>query len=229
MSESEQASQLSALFDNELPAEQIDLVIRRVSREPGLKASWDRYALIGGCIRNEPLQAMGLVSRVQASLAAEPALAVAGAMAAAAPQTVTGRSWFARGAVGGAIAAGVAAVSILMMRSNAVPTDSSPPVLSAMQNTAVEVAQPQSVVARRANAATVTVAADSAPPSYTTPVGSAPGGQPAEIPLVNYVVAHSELAPSALRFSPLSSVVNGNYDVTHDTVEMTEAEIGAHR
>jgi negative regulator of sigma E activity len=229
MSESEQASQLSALFDNELPAEQIDLVIRRVSREPGLKSSWDRYALIGACMRNEPLQATGLGSRVQASLAAEPALAMADVATATAPRTVTGRSWFARGAAGGAIAAGVAAVSILMMRSNAVPSDSGPPVLSAMQNATVEVAQPQSVVASTANSATVKVVPDSAPPSYTTPVGSSPGGQSAEIPLVNYVVAHSELAPSALRFSPLSSVVNGNYDVTQDTVEMTAAEIGAHR
>jgi len=80
-----------------------------------------------------------------------------------------------------------------------------------------------------AQAAPVVVARASAPPSYTTPVDESPVGQRLDAPLVNYVVAHSEVAASAVRFSPLSSVMSSSDDFTQDTVEMTAAEIGAHR
>ena len=51
MNEQEQISQLSALFDNELPPEQSGMVIRRALIDPALRASWGNYALIGACIR----------------------------------------------------------------------------------------------------------------------------------------------------------------------------------
>jgi negative regulator of sigma E activity len=234
MSESEQVSQLSALFDNELPAEQVDLVIRRVSREPALKAAWGRYALIGACIRSEPLQAASLAARVQASLAAETALGDAGLDFGATAAPSRGMSWFMRGAAGGAIAAAVAAVSILVMRLSADPADIRPMTAANVADTTAPysvaaVVQPPIEAARSSSSTTPQVARESTPPSYTTPVDNSPVGQRAEAPLVNYVVAHSELAPSAVRFSPLSTVVYGNYDLTQDTVEMTEAEIGAHR
>jgi hypothetical protein len=73
------------------------------------------------------------------------------------------------------------------------------------------------------------LASAGAPPSYTTPVDNTPAGQRVSAPLVNYVVAHSEVAASAVRFSPLSSVMSAGYDFTQGAVEMTEAEIGAHR
>jgi hypothetical protein len=73
------------------------------------------------------------------------------------------------------------------------------------------------------------VAAASAPPSYTTPVDESPVGQRLDGRMVNYVVAHSEVASSAVRFSPLSTVMNSSDDFTQDTVEMTAAEIGAYR
>ena len=72
------------------------------------------------------------------------------------------------------------------------------------------------------------VASNEAPPSYTTPVDeSLPGRVGA--PLVNYVVAHSDLPGSVVRFSPLSSVVSASYDPAEGAVEMSEAEIGALR
>ena len=73
MSEQEQMSQLSALFDNELPPAQAELVIRRVLKDPALRASWGRYALIGACVRGEPLAValpqVDVAARIRARLA----------------------------------------------------------------------------------------------------------------------------------------------------------------
>ncbi len=46
-------SQLSAMFDNELPAAECELLARRLSRDGDLKARWGRYAVIGAVIRAE--------------------------------------------------------------------------------------------------------------------------------------------------------------------------------
>ncbi|MFZ0499752.1 MAG: sigma-E factor negative regulatory protein, partial [Steroidobacteraceae bacterium] len=46
-------SQLSAMFDNELPAAECELMARRLSRDPDLKARWGRYAVMGAVIRAE--------------------------------------------------------------------------------------------------------------------------------------------------------------------------------
>ena len=46
-------SQLSAMFDNELPAAECELLARRLSRDEELKARWSRYAAIGATIRAE--------------------------------------------------------------------------------------------------------------------------------------------------------------------------------
>ena len=43
-------SQLSAMFDNELPAAECELLARRLSRDEDLKARWSRYAAIGATI-----------------------------------------------------------------------------------------------------------------------------------------------------------------------------------
>ena len=53
MNEHERPSQLSALFDGELPVEQAGMVIRRAMKDGQMRASWGRYALIGAAIRNE--------------------------------------------------------------------------------------------------------------------------------------------------------------------------------
>ena len=53
MSEQEQISQLSALFDGELPSQQAEMVIRRALKDPAMRARWERYALIGACVRGD--------------------------------------------------------------------------------------------------------------------------------------------------------------------------------
>ena len=46
-------SQLSAMFDDELPSAECELLARRLSRDEQLKARWGRYAVMGTVIRAE--------------------------------------------------------------------------------------------------------------------------------------------------------------------------------
>jgi negative regulator of sigma E activity len=210
MSEQEQISQLSALFDGELSSGQAEMVIRRALRDSSMRDNWERYALIGACMRNEPFRVSAdhanLADRVRARLAAEPELSIAGGNDAPArsPVAADARSWLlGRGAVGGAIAASVALVSIMILRS--VPPDAGTAGADSAQ-----------VIL----AASQADADSSAMPSYTTPVDSAAGMQRVPAPLFKYVVAHSEVASSMLRSS---------YDLGQDAEEMTEAEIKDYR
>jgi negative regulator of sigma E activity len=229
MNEQEQISQLSALFDGELPREQAEMVIRRALKDPALRGSWGRYALIGACVRGEPIAAAlpqtDLAQRVRARLAAEPehGTGVAGGMTAAAPSASQRASLLRRGALGGAIAASVALASLVLIRN--LPTSDTQPLQMAQQpvvTPAAEVAAPAV-----AQPAPTLVARESAPPSYTTPVDDSPARRGA--PLVNYVAAHGDVAASAVRFAPLFSVMSANYDPAQDAVEMTAAEVGARR
>lgn len=214
MSEQEQISQLSALFDGELPSGQAEMVIRRTLRDSTMRDSWERYALIGACMRNEPFRVsadhVNVADRVRARLAAEPDLLIAGGNTAPARAAVAGgsRSWLlGRAALGGAIAASVALVSIMILRS--VPLD----VGTAGADSPAILAE---------------AAADSVMPSYTTPVDSAAGMQRVPAPLFKYVVAHSEVASSAYRLSPMSAEMGGN-DPAAGVVEVNEDEAGARR
>ena len=55
MNQDERASQLSAMFDGELPAVECELLSRRLARDEQLRATWSRYAVIGAALRAEPL------------------------------------------------------------------------------------------------------------------------------------------------------------------------------
>jgi negative regulator of sigma E activity len=246
MNEHERSSQLSALFDGELPVEQAGMVIRRAMKDGQMRASWGRYALIGAAIRNEPLAVRtrlgdDVAARVAARLSAEMPIAPASVQSAALfPQQRAGRSQFAKGAWGMAIAASVAVVSLVVMRSQA-PVQAGSPALVAQAALPVAVAVDQSPVAtlpsvavpasgvQMASALEQRASLTEALPSYTTPVGGSDSASRFGQPLVNYVVAHSEVTTSAVRLSPLSTVMSAGQDITQGTVEMTEAEIGAHR
>src|SRR5271170_2713839 len=108
-------SQLSAMFDDELPPAECELLARRLSRDEQLKARWGRFAVMGAVIRAESGVRLNgpLAGRVSAVLLAEPAL-TAGALPAA-PRRAGLRWWQPLAA--GALAAGVAAVSLLYLRS----------------------------------------------------------------------------------------------------------------
>ena len=67
-------SQLSAMFDNELPAAECELLARRLSRDGDLKARWGRYAVIGTVIRAERGVTLdgSVAGRVSAAIWSEP-------------------------------------------------------------------------------------------------------------------------------------------------------------
>jgi negative regulator of sigma E activity len=190
-------SQLSAMFDDELPEDQCQLLARRLSRDDALKARWRRYAVMGAAIRAER-QGGGalsvrletnLATRVGAVISAEPAL-VADAVARSGERKAAGMRWW-QPVAGGAIAAGVAAMSVLWIRAQA-------PV-GAENLVADNVAAPVAL--------TQTVADNSAPESYVVPatVERTPIVPSAE--LANYVVAHSEFSAPVNRRNMLSALV----------------------
>jgi negative regulator of sigma E activity len=232
MNQQEHSSQLSALFDNELSPEQAELVIRRALKDPAMRTSWGRYALIGACMRGEPLAGRSrpendIAARVRIKLAVEGSRTPGQGEAAEANRGRAGASMLWRGAMGMAIAAGVAAVSLLLIRTQTLPgamVAMTAPSQAQADSQSAEVLAPVTVAQSR-----LLVANGSPPPSYTTPVDNSPVGQHLDAPLVNYVISHSEVSASAVRFSPLSTVMNSSDDFTQDTVEMTPAEIGAHR
>ncbi len=55
MNQDEVESQLSAMFDGELPPAECELLSRRIDRDESLRARWSRYALIGAAMRCEPV------------------------------------------------------------------------------------------------------------------------------------------------------------------------------
>ncbi len=190
MNEQEHSSQLSALFDGELPEQQAGMVIRRALRDTQMQHSWERYALIGACLRGDPIAAqVSVADRVKSRLAGERELnvAVLPARGAAASGRSPRASLLSRGALGGAIAAGVALLSIFVVRQ-----------MGPIAADAVQIAQGSSSAAP-AGALVV----DPAPAGYTTPGENSPApvGRPLDVSLSHYLVAHSEEAASALRSS----------------------------
>jgi negative regulator of sigma E activity len=187
-------SQLSAMFDDELPEDQCQLLARRLSRDDALKARWRRYAVVGAAIRAERQGGGGtvrletnLAARVSAVISAEPALA-ADAVAQGGVRKVAGMRWW-QPVAGGAIAAGVAAMSVLWIRAQA------------------PVGGETLVADNTAAAITETVADNSAPASYVVPAAVERTPMVPSAELANYVVAHSEFSAPVNRRNMLSALV----------------------
>lgn len=206
MNEQEHSSQLSALFDGELPAQQAGMVIRRALRDTGMQHSWERYALIGACLRGEPIAGRASVAeRVQARLASERELnvAVLPARASGTDGQVPRSSLWGRGALGSAIAAGVAVVSIVVVRNMA-------PVAP---DTATMLAQGDAVAG--------VIEPLDGPAGYTTPGENSPAQRRLlDASLSHYLVAHSEASAAALRSS---------YDPVVGETDLTEDQLSALR
>jgi len=177
-------SQLSAMFDDELPPAECELLARRLSRDEPLKARWGRYAIMSAVIRAERGVRLNapLAGRVSAVLLAEPALA---AQAAPRDRTATRLRWW-QPLAGSAVAAGVAAVSILWLRSH---TPDAP------------------LAARVISPAAVGTAPAAAPQgeAYTVPVPKPSAALVPSTELANYVVAHSMFSPPVDRRNLLSA------------------------
>jgi negative regulator of sigma E activity len=220
----ERDSQLSAMFDGELPAAECELLARRLVRDDALRSLWSRYALIGAALRRERGVKLDdrIARRVQAQMTQEPtygdvaaadAARIPGAVPAAASPSSLGDRWmrFARPVVGVGIAAGVAAISILWLR-----TQDSPDALVAStpaSQASVVAPEPVSTVAAinapRTVPATQIGSSNGEPERYTTPAFSPQTSIAPPARLANYVVAHSEYSgPLSRRLALLGLVAS---------------------
>jgi sigma-E factor negative regulatory protein RseA len=218
MSSAERESQISAMFDGELPEAECELLARRLLRESSLRASWGRYALIGAALRSEPLALRGagrhdLAERVRAELDGEPLLD--------APQvrgTPRGVNWY-KGALGVALAAGVAALSIMVLRVEVPQAPDTVALATPPVPARVASAQAPAVLAARGP--------DSAAPAYIVPPTSDQLGVRTSAQLANYVVAHSEYATPVARLNRLSSFMTSDIDADDDTTDTDSTDSGA--
>lgn len=157
-------SQVSAYLDDELLEAESELLVRRLCTDNELRRTAARYALIGGVLRGS-LEATGhdLSARILEAIDADPDTP--------APQPVARRrriDWM-RPALGGAIAATVAAVAVFLVR------------------------EPVSSPTATQPAAVATIAEPDAP-SYTVPTRVAVPASANTDRLNQYLVRHSQYA-----------------------------------
>ena len=207
-------SQLSAMFDDELPSEECELLARRLSRDEALKARWGRYALIGAVIRAERgvvLQS-AVAGRVTAALSHEPQLA------SGAGRRMSLESPWVRMVSGAGVAAGVAALSILWLRAHA----GGPGVQPASVATVASVAAP--ALAPAAPRASRTPDSYVVPPESLQPMTPMPPTQ-----LADYVVAHSAYSWPISGGSLLSSLMVNETRTLSPPAHVTRHATVAHR
>ena len=193
-------SQLSAMFDDELPEDQCQLLARRLSRDDALKARWRRYAVMGAAIRAERQGAglsvrleTNLAARVSAAISAEPALAAEAV--AQKGRKVAGMRWW-QPVAGGAIAAGVAAMSVLWIRAQG--------PIGGDSLLAQNAAPPAALTAE-----SVTNADNDGAGSYVVPANVERKSIVPSAELANFVLAHSEFSAPVNRRNMLSALVAG--------------------
>jgi negative regulator of sigma E activity len=209
-------SQLSAMFDGELQPAECELLARRLSRDEQLKARWGRYAVIGATIRAEGGVRLNadLARRVSAAITNEPNLAAAHAVR---PSIRAPINWL-RPVAGVGVAAGVAALSIIWLRSQGIDQPVTPQAVVAQ----VQEAAPGATRARllactgpncrqpAAGGAVGTRTADNQTDgSYVVPKPSGRRSMVGGTELANYVVAHSEFSSPMTRRNLLSALMAG--------------------
>ena len=179
--------QLSACLDGELPPAELDLLLKRLERNPELRAALGRYTAIGEALREaRPVVASrSFADKVLAAVEQEPA--AARRRVRIPPALIRGL----RPVAGIGVAATVAAVAIFAVQRAGV----APGPVAANQLAAA----PTSIVAQN----------DDEAASYIVPT---PGStsQSAFVPatrLTNYVVAHSEYSSPLARRSVLTGVL----------------------
>ncbi len=193
-------SQLSAMFDNELPDPECELLARRLSRDTDLKARWGRYAVIGAVIRADRGVTLDgpVAGRVSAALSSAPARPETGG-APAAGRGTRYRWW--QPVAGAGLAAGVAMVSILWLRSQALPGGSHGMAPAMVASTATFTAPAALPPLQNASA----TAADSfvvPPPVPQRRMMAVPATE-----LADYVVAHSAVSWPVSRGNLLSALM----------------------
>ena len=226
--QSERDSQLSAMFDGELPSAECELLARRLTRDEILRAQWSRFSMIGAALRAERGVALHdrVAWRVQSMLAQEATYGDGSVDSASTSRTAvivpaselkaaSAARWlrFARPVAGASIAAGVAAMSIFWLRTQ----DDSQTLLAATPVTESIVLQPDTTSV--ALALSTAPAAESRvssgePDRYVTPAPSSSASIVPPARLANYVVAHSEYSgPLSRRMALLGLVATDPSEV----------------
>jgi sigma-E factor negative regulatory protein RseA len=182
-------SQLSAMFDDELPPAECELLARRLSRDEALQARWRHYAVIGAAVRGERGLALNvdLSARIRSVIASEAPLS--GALVADSPAAgrLGRRLWL--GAAGAGLAAGVATLSVFWLRAQ------------------TPVAEEVLVAQAPASVISAPTGVDGGPDRYVVPVTVESGTVVPTAELANYVVAHSEYSAPLSRRNLLSALV----------------------
>jgi sigma-E factor negative regulatory protein RseA len=181
--------QVSAFLDGELPSTESELLLKRLTRDSDLRASFGRYALIGETLRGSgrvPLS-RGFAARVNRAINGEPATAVPQGMPA--PH---GRWW--RPVAGAAVAAGVAAVAVVAFQQRTVA-----PGMHATVPLVAQSAKPAQV--REALSYTV-------PATNTGTAAAMPGMR-----LTSYVFAHSNYVSGLGQGNMISGLISDPDDL----------------
>lgn len=216
--------QLSACLDGELPAAELDLLLKRVEREAELRAAIGRYSLIGEAMRAErpAVASRDFASKVMAAVAAEPSREEsatpstvaptrieAPAAAVRAPRVSRAAIRYLRPAAGMAIAAGVAAVAVLSMQPTGQPEVGrlNTPMVSANLPAANE----------------PTIVATDVESSYVVPTSTSNNAFIPATRLTNYVVAHGEFSSPLGRRSVWSGLLADDEEA--QALEAGEADV----
>jgi negative regulator of sigma E activity len=186
--------QLSACLDGELPAAELDLLLKRLERTPDLRDALGRYTVIGEALRHSKpvIASRSFADKVMAAVDQEPA-------AARRAPRVSPVLRRLRPVAGFGIAATVAAIAVFSAQQAGVTPDTIA--------TNAPAAVPSAVVAQSTD--------------YVVPTStSSPSFVPATR-LTNYVVAHSEYSSPLARRSVLTGVLSeddGDPDVATTVV-----------
>jgi len=209
-------SQLSAMFDGELPVTECELLSRRIDRDEILRARWSRYALIGAAMRSEPVATArsGFARRVSIALRGGETSVRAG----------RGRRMIFNAAMSASLVAAVAGISISMLRYTAngsgaagaahsqLAANDAAPVGHVIPAATVGAAPAEPVTADAATATATATAAvrhggASEPVSYVTPASAGNVNTALRTELADFIVAHSEYSTPLMRRNLLSALV----------------------
>lgn len=208
----ESASQLSAMFDGELPEAECELLSRRLGRDEALRARWARYALIGAAMRSEPVSRVSRDFSHRVGAAIDAGDVASAAATARAERSADRRRWLKTLGSGTALAAGIAAAAVLVLRNQVAEQGET---VVAAAGTRATSAQPQvgNTVAYIMPAETLAIAGvdggkvPRAPRDYVVPVNVGVGVAP-PASLASYVAAHSEYSSPLVRRGVISHLVS---------------------
>ena len=177
--------QLSTCLDGELPPAELDLLLKRLERDPELRQALGRYTAIGEALRDAKpvIASRSFADKVMAAVDQEPAVA---RRRVRIPPVLL-RSL--RPVAGIAVAATVAAVAIFSVQQAGVAPG---PVVANQPSSA-----PTAVVAQ----------SDDEAASYIVPTNTTQSAFVPATRLTNYVVAHSEYSSPLARRSVLTGVL----------------------